>query len=110
MTGYKLFKYCMKCRPKSTLLFVTLLSPRNKPDTPADQGIQIIGMSATLPNLDLLARWLGADLYRTDYRPVPLAEMVKLGSQLLDSRMKVLREFRPKVTFKVRNWCLGLYK
>ena len=32
--------------------------------------MQIIGMSATLPNLDLVARWLGAAAFRTEYRPV----------------------------------------
>ena len=46
--------------------------------------IQIIGMSATLPNLDLLARWLDADLYRTDYRPVALSEHVEIGKTVFD--------------------------
>ncbi|OQR69619.1 DNA polymerase theta-like [Tropilaelaps mercedesae] len=43
-------------------------------------SIQLIGMSATLPNLDLVAHWLDASIYRTEYRPVPLTECVKVGS------------------------------
>lgn len=35
--------------------------------------LQIIGLSATLPNLDQIARWLGAHLFVTDFRPVRLA-------------------------------------
>ena len=55
-------------------------------------GIQIVGMSATLPNLDMLAKWLSADLYFTDHRPVPLTEMVKVGSTLYDANMEKIRE------------------
>lgn len=55
-------------------------------------AIQIVGMSATLPNLDMLAKWLSADLYFTDHRPVPLTEMVKVGSTLYDANMEKIRE------------------
>ena len=57
-----------------------------------EQNVQIIGMSATLPNLDVLATWLRADLYFTDYRPVPLTETFKVGPVIYDRSGKVLRE------------------
>ena len=47
--------------------------------------IQLIGMSASLPNLKTLAQWLDSAHYTTHYRPVPLKEMVKIGNELYDS-------------------------
>ncbi|OLN88554.1 DNA polymerase theta [Colletotrichum chlorophyti] len=38
------------------------------------QPVQIIGMSATISNVNLLATWLGAHSYETRYRPVPIEE------------------------------------
>ncbi|KXH66460.1 DEAD/DEAH box helicase [Colletotrichum salicis] len=40
------------------------------------QPVQIIGMSATMSNISLLATWLGAHSYETRYRPVPIEEHI----------------------------------
>ncbi len=53
--------------------------------------IQIIAMSATLPNLELLTGWLQAEFYHTDYRPVELKEMLKINNQIFDNKMNLLR-------------------
>ncbi|KAI0176300.1 P-loop containing nucleoside triphosphate hydrolase protein [Hypoxylon sp. FL1284] len=39
-----------------------------------EHDVQIVGMSATLQNIDLLSRWLDAHTYCTFYRPVPVEE------------------------------------
>ncbi|KAM9770177.1 DNA polymerase theta [Menidia menidia] len=64
------------------------------------EGVQIIGMSATLPNLSLLARWLGAELYQTDYRPVPLLERLKVGCNIYDKSLSVVHPFTPSLHVK----------
>uniref|UniRef100_A0A915PQJ4 Uncharacterized protein n=1 Tax=Setaria digitata TaxID=48799 RepID=A0A915PQJ4_9BILA len=43
---------------------------------------QIIGMSATLSNVDQLSRFLHAAVFSTKFRPVKLVEKVKIGSSL----------------------------
>jgi DNA polymerase theta len=54
-------------------------------------------MSATLPNLDLLANWLQADLYKTDYRPIPLTEYIKVGRRIYNSQLEFVKNLTPSV-------------
>ncbi|GIY31215.1 hypothetical protein CDAR_80911 [Caerostris darwini] len=57
--------------------------------------VQIIGMSATLPNLNVLSTWLDAELYHTDFRPVPLLEIFKIGTVLYHAKTKTpLRDLK----------------
>ena len=56
---------------------------------------QVIGMSATLPNLGDLSRWLCASLYTTNFRPVPLTELLKVGDTLLSTCMKPVGTVSP---------------
>ncbi|XP_047322143.1 helicase and polymerase-containing protein TEBICHI [Impatiens glandulifera] len=54
-------------------------------------GLQIVGMSATLPNVAAVAEWLQAALYQTEFRPVPLEEYIKVGNSIYDREMKIVR-------------------
>lgn len=56
-----------------------------------NKQLQVLGMSATLPNLSTLAKWLNATLYQTDFRPVPLQEMVKIGNSLYNYDFEVIQ-------------------
>ncbi|KAF6733844.1 DNA polymerase theta [Oryzias melastigma] len=87
------------------LLLTKILYISRKQNTSGSlsEGVQIIGMSATLPNLSLLAAWLGAELYQTDYRPVPLEEYLKVDSNIYDKSLSVVRQFSP--VLHVKNWC-----
>ncbi|KAM3960995.1 DNA polymerase theta [Aphomia sociella] len=55
-----------------------------------DVNIQIIGMSATLPNLDVLANWLDAELFVTDFRPIPLEEYCLVGNNFFDKHGQII--------------------
>ncbi|VVB10640.1 unnamed protein product [Arabis nemorensis] len=55
------------------------------------QGLQIVGMSATMPNVGAVADWLQAALYQTEFRPVPLEEYIKVGNIIYNKKMEVVR-------------------
>ena len=71
--------------------------------------IQIIGMSATCPNLEDISSWLGTKLYITHFRPVPLIEKIYFESNLYN-----VHDMTPLIfpqyffSFKVRDPVLPL--
>lgn len=56
-----------------------------------DLNIRIVAMSATLPNSELIQNWLNAQFYTTNYRPIELREMIKIGSNIFDNSMNLIR-------------------
>lgn len=47
-------------------------------------NVQLIGMSATLPNVAEIADWLGASLYISNFRPTQLTERIAVGNVIYD--------------------------
>ncbi|XP_058790306.1 helicase POLQ-like isoform X2 [Phymastichus coffea] len=54
----------------------------------SERNIQIIGMSATIGNLREIARFLNAELYQQNFRPIEIKEYVQCGNSkwLIDKR------------------------
>ncbi len=48
-----------------------------------NRGLRTIALSATIPNAEEIAAWLGARLVRSDWRPVPLREGVFYGGAVI---------------------------
>ncbi|ROT77098.1 putative DNA polymerase theta-like [Penaeus vannamei] len=82
------------------VMYVSNSLKNGKQATNGESGIQIVGMSATLPNLDLLSHWLSSQLYSTDFRPIPLLQTVKIGKAVYDSSMTKIRDLDPLLTVK----------
>ena len=47
-------------------------------------GIQMVGMSATLSNVHVLASWLDAALFTTTFRPLQQLEFIKVATNIYD--------------------------
>ncbi|XP_037904628.1 DNA polymerase theta [Hermetia illucens] len=58
--------------------------------------IQVVAMSATLSNIILLQKWLQAEFYVTNFRPVELQEMIKVGTKIYNNKMDLIRELKPE--------------
>ncbi len=74
-------------------LLLTKLKYVSLKDSTVD--VQIIGMSATLPNLQTLSKWLDAELYVTNFRPIPLHELASVAGDIYDSNFKLVRKIAP---------------
>ncbi|XP_043217942.1 DNA polymerase theta-like [Amphibalanus amphitrite] len=73
------------------VLLTKLLYMNRRLDSGSERRIQLVAMSATLPNLGGLAGWLSAALYVTEFRPVPLQQFAKLGGTVYDERLRPVR-------------------
>lgn len=49
------------------------------------ENLQIIALSATISNAEVIAEWLNASLVKSDWRPVPLRMGVCIGSRIIFS-------------------------
>ncbi len=54
--------------------------------------IQIVGMSATIPNLADLQKWFQGDMFTASFRPVPLYEHVVLKGCVQDKSGQIVRK------------------
>lgn len=75
--------------------FVGELNELKHPEGVLPIQIQIIAMSATLPNMPEIAQWLNAILYTTNFRPVVLTELIKAGSTLYDRLGQAVEVLEP---------------
>lgn len=73
------------------------------------RSIQIVGMSATLPNLSDIGLWLDAVVYQSDFRPVPLREHIVINGKAYikptkDQNKNRLGSSLENSLNKVKNW------
>ena len=79
----------MLCQPNRGYLLEIL---GTKVKYASDNSVQMVGMSATLPNLSTLGAWLNAGCYYRNFRPVALVEHVFDDYDLLTTELKPLQQ------------------
>lgn len=63
-----------------------------------NSSAQIIGLSATLSSIEKLKKFLNANLYQTDFRPVNLVENIKFQDDIFRyNKSKKCYEFSHKL-------------
>ncbi len=65
-----------------TLEVICTISRMVNPD------LQIIGLSATLKNADIIGKWLNATVIKSDFRPVPLERNIVFKDRILNEDME----------------------
>ncbi len=70
---------------------------QNQQSAMASPKIQIVAMSATLPNLVDLAQWLGATHFSHARRPVKLEQFMHFGHTIYDASLNEVRKFERSV-------------
>ncbi|GAB6033238.1 hypothetical protein CHUAL_012841 [Chamberlinius hualienensis] len=58
----------------------------------AFESTMIVGMSATIGNLDDLKEFLNAEIYTGDFRPVELKEYIKINNKIFHINVKAIEE------------------
>lgn len=68
----------------------------NQKQIQKEKCIRLVGMSATIPNLDEIGAWLGnALVFKTDYRPVPLSQYLVSRHNVYDTKGRLMRKLVP---------------
>ena len=58
-----------------------------------DRNMQFLALSATIENSDEIAKWLNAELVKSDFRPVKLSRGIFLNNEILYRRNSFLKNF-----------------
>jgi DNA polymerase theta len=72
--------------------------------------VQLIGMSATLPNVREIAHWLDASLYISDFRPTELTELVAVKNTIFTKTGEVLKETEASEARLILSLCKDYYE
>lgn len=50
---------------------------------PEKLKVQVIGMSATFPNLEEISQWIDGEVFISNFRPIKIKEYAKIGEKII---------------------------